>query len=234
MKLIYIESKFKNLVEKYLLNNNPEYEHGGFFVGRDNLLLLPLFLPNISKNQLNSYLPCENWKNILDLSIKVYQMDLFIHFHSHPNNSIVSEQDIKVAMNSCYGNPEILLQYDKSEKKFNWKGYSSFEELKIVEIDRTFEDFKEYYSKMIGLINFGNIFVDENFNIFSDKKEGKMFINIDKDTYKLYLFLKKMNYTKWNIPTQSILMKETELTLTRFKLSIEKLKKNGMFVDIFK
>lgn len=233
LKLIYIDSKLKRIIENYLFSNNPESEHGGFLLGRDDLLLIPLILPNIAVNCSNSYLPCENWKSILDISMKIYQMDLFIHFHTHPNNTIISGQDLAVAKNKIYGNPEILLKYDKTEKKYHWKGYSSYEELEIVEIDKSFEDFKEYYSKTLGLINLGNIFIDSNYNILSDKKEGKMFLNFDFESYKLYEHLKKHNYSKYNKPTQANLMNNCELSLTKLKKAIEILKKNNLFNELF-
>jgi hypothetical protein len=234
MKIIYIESKFKKMVEDYLINNIPTVEHGGFLLGRNNILFLPLFLPNISKNIQNSYIPCENWKDLLELSKKIYKTELSIHFHTHPNNSIVSEGDIKVSMGSCYGNPLILLQYDADKKKYLWKGYEKYEEWEIIEKEESFEQFKEFYSKSLGLFNMGNIYIDQQNNILSDTNEGKIFINLDIDTYKLYHHLIKSNYSHYNKPTQTLLMKECDLSLSKLKYSIEKLRKNNLFVDILK
>jgi hypothetical protein len=236
MKIVYITSELRILVNNFLVSNNPKVEHGGFFYGRDNTLILPRFLPNTSNDQRSSYSPPNNWKWLTDIDKKLFNTDLCIHFHTHPDHTVISGQDIKVAMGKAYGNPLILLQYDEDEKKYSWKGYSNLEEWKVVEINKTFDEFKEYYSKSLGLVNLGNVYLTETNEILSDDVKAKIFLTLNEDVLTLYRHLntKKHNSWSWNKPTYSGLSNDCGYSVQRVKKALSILNKNGLFKDLMK
>ncbi len=98
----------------------------------------------------------------------------------------------------------------------------------MVEIDKQYEEFKELFSRNLGLLNLGNVFVNESNQILCDKKEGKVFLEFDEETYKLYQFLIKKDYKPYNKPSLKYLTEELNTTLGKLKRSIEKLKKNSL------
>ena len=84
-KTIFINKKLKDSVETYLHNIDQTKEHGGFFLGENDTLIIPRFLPNKSNTPKNSYLTPKYWKEIIEIDLRLLNLNQYIHFHTHPN-----------------------------------------------------------------------------------------------------------------------------------------------------
>jgi len=231
---IYITRELKDYIENYLFSQDISLEYGGFFLGKDNKLIIPRILPNHSKTPYNSYLTPNYWRELIKIDLEFYELDFYVHFHSHPNHSIYSKQDLKVANYKTYSDYSIDLLIDKENKSYTWRGYdSNYEEYYIHFIDETYDKFKTYFAKSLNLIELNDIFLTDSGEMVSGNPLSKVMLTVDSDSLIMYKYLKELS-KQWSpcLPSYNRLSEILGYSVNRVKKALAKCR--GLFPKIDK
>jgi len=228
-QLIYIHVFLKTLTEKYLLANNPHYEHGGCFLGTSFELMIPRFIPNVSPNPTREYQMASHYQRYLDIDKKMFRFDFEVHFHTHPNHSIVSEADLKSAISRSSTLYNILLSFDKQKESFTWRCYDRNGEEHYIEfIDKQFEKFKQFFAKTYNILYLGESFLTESGELVTNNPFSKCFIQIDEDALRVFRYITKKQRHSYRTLTKALLQKELSLSSVRIDRALKKLITNQL------
>jgi proteasome lid subunit RPN8/RPN11 len=230
-KTLYIHNDLREVTEKHILSHGPEKEQGGFFLGKGNELIIPKFIPNVSKEPHQEYRMPKNYAIFLELEQDLHNLYTFIHFHTHPNHTIVSEGDLKCARQSNYSHIYVLLSFDASKKSFTWRAYDlNGEEQYINFISKEYDEFKKYYTEKLGLLHLGDCIVTENGEILMSDPLGKAIMSIDLDTLSVYKYLLNLKEQDryFSMPTKKKIQDDLQLSATRVNNALDKIRKHKL------
>lgn len=236
-KTIWITQELKEFIEGYLIRTDPLKEHGGFFLGKNNELILPRIFPNKSNSPRNSYLTPSYWKELINIDLLYFDLDYYVHFHSHPNHTFYSKQDLKVAHEKSFSEDHIVLLYDKEKTSYTWRAYDSqYEEQYVEIIDKKFDTFKIYFAKKLNLTRLGDLFLTDNGDLLSTNTMSELFIQIDTDVFKIFKYLEQLkNRSRYaSKPTFSSLSEKCNIPFERVKKALKKIKEAGFFENLIK
>jgi len=236
-KTIWITQELKDFIEGYLKRTDPLKEHGGFFLGKNNELIIPRIFPNYSNSPRNSYLTPKYWKELIEIDLIYFNLDYYVHFHSHPDHTFYSKQDLKVAHEKSFSEEHIVLLYDKEKETYTWRAYNSqYEEQYVEIIDKKYDTFKIYFAKKLNLTRLGDLFLTDNGDLLSTDIMSELFIQIDTDAFKIFKYLeqlkKQLRYP--DKPTFSLLSEKCNIPFERVKKALKKIKKAGYFKNLIK
>jgi len=236
-KTIWITHELKDFIEEYLKRTDPLKEHGGFFLGKNNELFIPRILPNYSNSPRNSYLTPKYWKELIEIDLIYFNLDYYIHFHSHPDHTFYSKKDLKVAHEKSFSEDHIVLLYDREKATYTWRAYDSqYEEQYIEIVDKKYEKFKIYFAKKLNFTRLGDLFLTDKGELLSTDTTSKLFINIDIDTFKIFKYLEQLKRQSLypSKPTYSLLSKKYNIPFERVKKALNKIRKAGYFENLIK
>lgn len=235
-KTIWITQTLKDFVEGYLKRTDPLKEHGGFFLGKNNELIIPRIFPNYSNSPRDSYLTPKYWKELVDLDLIYFNLDYYVHFHTHPDHTFYSKQDLKVAHERSFSEEHIVLLFDREKETYTWRAYNSRYEEQYVEIvDKSFDKFKIYFTEKLNLIRLGDLFLTDNGDLLSTDAMSELFVHIDKDTFKIFKYLKQLKkQNSYKKPSFSLISERCNIPVERVKKALRKIKKAGYYNNLIK
>lgn len=222
---LYIHEDLKRFVESYILNNNPDQEHGGYFLGANYQLIIPIFLPNVSNTPQRSYQMPSNYQIFLETFKQMFQLESEWHFHTHPSHSVVSEQDVRSA--SYYTDIQLLIMYDKAQQSFSWDSYDRNGIKHYLQfVSQQYELFKTFFAHSLGLLNLGSSFVTPSGELICNDSFGKAFLSFDYETFQVYKYLlaHKNRFGGISVPKLAKMQEELQLSSNRIKRAKELIK----------
>lgn len=186
---LYLPITVKQRAEDYIRGNNPRIEHGGYFLGRESTLLIPRFYPNRSEHPESSYKGDVCAVDYAQLDARLFGMDLFIDFHTHPNHSITSEQDLKYSAGQPLANLNVMIGYNTKEDAFTWHAYQNNAlEITVLVVDDQYPIFKELFSQSLRLTSLGDCFLTPEGELLANNPIAKVIINVDAEAMRVYVY----------------------------------------------
>lgn len=228
IQTIYIHNDLKSLTENFLLLNNPKIEHGGFFLGNNNQLIIPKIFPNISNTPKRSYRLPSNYNLFLKVDLQFFKLNFSVHFHTHPNHTIPSETDLRFALNQTTAILFLIISFNSQDKSFTWRIFDRNGEEQYLEIiDHQFEVFKKFFATSLNMMNLGNCFITENGELLTSNSLAKAFIQLDENSLKVYKWYRQNQDNIWRMRKKDII---EEIGISSLKLNkiIKKFKNLGI------
>jgi proteasome lid subunit RPN8/RPN11 len=228
IQTIYIHNNLKNLIEDYLLSNNPRIEHGGFFLGNHNQLIIPKLFPNTSNTPERSYKLPSNYNLFLKLDQKFFKMNFSVHFHTHPNHTIPSEADLRYAQAHSDSTFFIVISFNAHDRSFTWRIFNRNGEEQYIELlNQEYETFKKFFANSLNLMNLGNCFITESGELLTGNSLAKAFIQLDEDSLKVYKWYKQHQKNLWRKKKKEI-VEEIGISAPKLNKILKRFKKLGI------
>lgn len=224
VKTIYVTSEVKEFMENFIRKDNPQYEKGGFLLGKNYQCIIPKFFPNMSNRPSNEYQIPSGYRHFLNLDKNIFNMDWEIFFHTHPNHSIPSQKDIE--RRNFFTPIELLIMFNENNDSFTWRSFDQQGIEHYVDIvSKEYDIFKKFFATSLHLINIGNSFITPNYELLCDNELGNVFLILDTDTIKVYQFCKEHKKYSYLTPSKKKMQEKIGISLGRINKSLEKLKK---------
>lgn len=235
---LYLPKTIKERTEDYLRQNNPRIEHGGYFLGQRSTILIPRFYPNRADTPKNTYSMDPAAADYLKIDTRLFGMDLVVNFHTHPNHSISSENDVKYARQQSLTKLNVKIAYNAGEDAFTWNGYdNSALIVPIIIVTEDYPIFRELFAQSLRLISLGDCFLTPDGELLANNEIAKVVVNVDAEGLKVYNYFQAKRHVERETYTtvyKSATRIATELgmTLDRLRGIINRLQVRGVKVDL--
>ncbi len=190
---LIIPKKLRAMVESYVSSKDRHLEKGGFIIGRENVVVAFVPVPNFSSSSHTSsyFINSSYTKGIAEEFAKMVSGKIIGDMHSHPNGTIPSERD-NLYVRGVSWNYHVVLA-DVGER-FDW--YCVDNELRgvlLTETDKELEGVMELVAGELSMFDMGRFFVTEGGELLSTNKKGLSFVNVDEDALKVWKWGKDKN-----------------------------------------
>jgi proteasome lid subunit RPN8/RPN11 len=218
---IIIPSKIKNMVERYILASNRRTEVGGYFFGSNDVFKGFLPIPNYADNPTCEY-SLGNTRGFAENYGKMLGEPIIGHLHTHPNGTIISEQDGKAAAAMPY--PYSIMVSDKGQS-FDWYAMDrGMRGVSIVNNDAEIEVYTEAICAEASLEYLGQVFLTPKGEVIG-KPVARKFLTIDQDAYRFEKWLKnRESWRKWSYAEASRALGISAERVKKVHLKLEAMK----------
>ncbi len=192
MSLI-IPKKLRAMVEAYVSAKDRNLEKGGFILGRENVVVAFVPVPNFSSSSHTSsyFINSSYTKGIAEEFAKMVSGKIIGDLHTHPNGTVMSEKDQVYVRGVSW--PYHVVLSDVGER-FDWHCMDN--ELRgvlLTETDRELEGVMELVAGELSMFDMGRFFVTPGGELLSTNKQGLAFVEIDVDALKVWQWGKDKN-----------------------------------------
>jgi proteasome lid subunit RPN8/RPN11 len=160
---VELPKALRGLVDQFILRN-PSVEYGGFILGTPLRFESFYPVPNRSNDPRREFHVPTDWEAFVDIFAEAIGKGVVGHFHTHPDHSIPSGQDIKAGeywfRKVTY---MILIAPNKEGNKTTWWILDKNHEVQeIAETDRELEDASLLLARRYGFADLGHVLMDSD------------------------------------------------------------------------
>lgn len=192
MSLI-VPKKLRALVEHYVLAKDRHLEKGGFLIGRENIVVAFVPVPNFSSSShTSSYFISPTYtKGIAEEFAAMVSGKIVGDMHTHPDGSVPSEQDKRYVSGVSWPYHVVLAD---SGDRFDWYCVdNNLRGVLLTETDRELEGVMELVAGELSMFDMGRLFVTPGGELLSTNKKGLAFVEVDVDALRVWQWGKDKN-----------------------------------------
>lgn len=191
---LIIPRKLRGLVEAYVTFKDRHKEKGGYLIGRENVIVAFLPVPNYSDRDHTStyFIEPSATKSIAEEFANMVRGSVIGDMHTHPNGTVPSEQDGVYVRGRSW--PYHVVLADKGRDGFDW--YCIDNDLRGVllsETDAELEGVMELVAGELSMFDMGRFFVTPKGELLSTNQNGLAFVEVDADALAVWQWGKDMN-----------------------------------------
>lgn len=229
---VYLPKLVKQRAEDFIRQNNPKMEHGGYFLGQGSTLLIPRFYPNRSDRPEHSYKRDASAIDFVRLDARLFGMDLLVDFHTHPNHSITSEQDLKYAGQQPLAKINVMIGYNAGEDAFTWHAYdNSALEVPVIVVTEEYPVFRELFAQSLRLTPLGDCFLTPEGELLANNTIAKVVVDVDAEGLRVYnYFMAKQHESgySWCPKSKTRIAQDLGMTPDRLQKIVARLQERGV------